>query len=622
MRMVRKLLAGLILPIAIFQFSGCAHEPEIMQNFGEGSTSFARRWLPPDILNEKTTHTKLLVNAGNFMVVKVTGEKGSKILVVDISKPEHPFIEFKKKHLEKALYYAYGGQLVPAVALPMRLASQDAKFRLLVQKHGCRLVKAIVWMEPDKVILIKGKYRVVKEWSISHLEESLEYFRVFTLNVDYKANVIVPKLPLRKEPTEQSEALTELHQGQVVNVLDEWGPWRQVETKNQWVGWVHYTEVSGGNLKLTPGRVAVKRIEFNLYRDNKLIPVFSHLYGRTGYKGIKEIGQEPSVAKSLMRMGLQTKNKNLLRAALLISLIEGFSSMDKGSPSYAFSKLYLQNTGDTPTTAQIEVDVPQYCIPAIRTATLPPGEEICIEATPKFTENLCSLTEQKPWQVTVRVTDSHGKAIYADSREIEILSANDMIWTLNEPFDAAPLIATFVTPRDKHRIIDKILRACVDRCELKSMEGYMENPKMSHQEVVNAQFKAIFDTLSELGIKYVNAPISFTGSQRIKFPYEIIKDRSGNCIEVSVLYASILEALRMRPVIALVPNHAFVGVRVWEDPSAPIMWLEGTITGYDSYNKARNVGQAEYERWAKENRLLLIDIAKCRKLGITPMPGA
>lgn len=92
-----------------------------------------------------------------------------------------------------------------------------------------------------------------------------------------------------------------------------------------------------------------------------------------------------------------------------------------------------------------------------------------------------------------------------------------------------------------------------------SIEGYQH--KGIH--VVN-QMKAIYDMLHKQKFRYVSDTFSFNSSekayQHVRTPDRILRDNSGNCLEISILFASLLEAMDLEPVIAFPPGHAIVGV--------------------------------------------------------------
>ena len=379
---------------------------------------------------------------------------------------------------------------------------------------------------------------------------------------------------------------------------------------------------SAGELKLEKGKLSLFNLSWTLYDKDKLIPAFAHLYGRGGYKGIKEIGADPSVADNLLRQAIKTGDKTSIGIAILLKILENPTKKEKPTyNSYNFCKVTLENQGDISINCIVEVGVPDYALSSKSILKLEVGKMETIELTPKFKDSLFTVTEQRPWEAYIKVTDMEGKILLERTKDILILSRNDMVWNLNSGFDMAPLITTFVTPHDKMGYINKVLRLAADRTPFRRMVGYQPlDPNKLPGQITDWQVKAVYDTLANLGMRYVNTPMSYAGQQRIKFPSQVLDDRSGNCIELSILYASIFEALDMEPVIVLVPGHAFMGVRAWHGSNS-VLFLETTMTGYRSYAEAREIGNREFYSYSMKREALVIDIKKCRDLGITPVPG-
>jgi len=83
-----------------------------------------------------------------------------------------------------------------------------------------------------------------------------------------------------------------------------------------------------------------------------------------------------------------------------------------------------------------------------------------------------------------------------------------------------------------------------------------------------AQIKLVYDVLkTDYQLIYFDSSTGeeFLGTQRITYPAATLKERKGgNCIELAVLFASLLEKMRLNPVIVLLfkEKHALVGWRV------------------------------------------------------------
>jgi hypothetical protein len=123
-------------------------------------------------------------------------------------------------------------------------------------------------------------------------------------------------------------------------------------------------------------------------------------------------------------------------------------------------------------------------------------------------------------------------------------------------------------------------------------------------------------------ISYVNSLFTFgdlaNSTQRIRLPRETLTLNNANCIDVSVAFASAMENLGMKPVIIIVPGHAFTGVRLGPD-SSDILYLDLTVLPKGTFAQAA----ARAERWMKKtpaDQILTVDVASARRMGIYPLP--
>jgi len=76
----------------------------------------------------------------------------------------------------------------------------------------------------------------------------------------------------------------------------------------------------------------------------------------------------------------------------------------------------------------------------------------------------------------------------------------------------------------------------------------------------------------------------------------------------------------MKPVIVIVPGHAFTGVRLGPN-SQDILYLDLTVLPRGTFAAAESRAQAWLKR-TPQSEVLTVDIGAARALGIYPMPGA
>lgn len=95
------------------------------------------------------------------------------------------------------------------------------------------------------------------------------------------------------------------------------------------------------------------------------------------------------------------------------------------------------------------------------------------------------------------------------------------------------------------------------------------------------QAEWIFKAISELVLHYCPLPPSFeSAGQKIRIP-ELVLDRDhmqGNCLDLSILYASCLEAVSIHPLLFSVKGHAFAGFWTKESSKLDDMLIRDKAT--------------------------------------------
>lgn len=288
-----------------------------------------------------------------------------------------------------------------------------------------------------------------------------------------------------------------------------------------------------------------------------------------------------------------------------------------------FASVTLQNDGtEDAAGVRVEVGVEGYASPAVQTVKVPAGKAVTVALTPAFNDKIYGLQEQTPANVDVKVTDGQGKPVFEKTKRVTLLSKDDMVWGIDSDYDLAFGVATFVTPHDSQKAIDRLLSAAAEKAPGRALGGYQgdSSTQFGRQKAVEDQARAIYDAVHDAGVKYVNAPVSFgRNDQRVKFPSASLADKSGNCIEGTLLFASAFESLGMRPVVILVPGHAFVGVRLWDNDDT-ILPIETTMVGTDPYKAAVTTAIGELNQYLSQGQATIVDIAVLRQLGVTPAP--
>jgi hypothetical protein len=114
----------------------------------------------------------------------------------------------------------------------------------------------------------------------------------------------------------------------------------------------------------------------------------------------------------------------------------------------------------------------------------------------------------------------------------------------------------------------------------------------THADTVIDTLSAIFNQLKAQGITYTSIAASFfdpSSSQTIRWPRASLTDNTANCVDGSMLFASLVEAFQLEPVVTFVQGHAFMSVR--QTPGNQNVWpVETTMLGTSTFEEAMSKG--------------------------------
>lgn len=90
-------------------------------------------------------------------------------------------------------------------------------------------------------------------------------------------------------------------------------------------------------------------------------------------------------------------------------------------------------------------------------------------------------------------------------------------------------------------------------------------------------------------------------AQNIKFPRDVLRYKSGTCVDLAILYASTAHSLGIKAAVVLVPGHAFP---VFKLPSGKVVAVESTGVGGGSREQSMGVWSFQQAaQWGMEKDL-------------------
>jgi hypothetical protein len=205
---------------------------------------------------------------------------------------------------------------------------------------------------------------------------------------------------------------------------------------------------------------------------------------------------------------------------------------------------------------------------------------------------------------------------------------------------------------ENHPWIDGLLKEALQTGLVDSFTGYQSGDT----DVVMAQVFAIWHTLQRRGIKYsditTNPGSKKVYSQTVRLVEDTVEATQANCVDGSVLMASILRKIGLNVHLVMVPGHCYLAFDTDADGNETV-GLETTMLGNDNlkplkevkklpekalkkefnaslktFQSALEVGTEDFENNAEkfdaEDELdyQLVPISEAREFGIMPLASA
>lgn len=131
---------------------------------------------------------------------------------------------------------------------------------------------------------------------------------------------------------------------------------------------------------------------------------------------------------------------------------------------------------------------------------------------------------------------------------------------------------------EENPLIDKVLREALNTRIVRRFLGYQSTPEM-----VDKQVYALWYVLQKRNFKYSSVSYSSLSSnvvyaQRVRTFEDAFNSSQINCVDGSVLFASLLRAINITPVLVQMPGHMFVGYYT-DSAKKNLTFLETTMIG-------------------------------------------
>src|SRR5437762_4219818 len=283
-------------------------------------------------------------------------------------------------------------------------------------------------------------------------------------------------------------------------------------------------------------------------------------------------------------------------------------------------------------------------------------------------DRLRQKTKQVPMNVTFEV-EIDGESTGEKYETLQVRSINDCPFAVanseetldDENFIAGNaalgwMFAAYVN--ENHPLLDKILQEAL---ETKIVSAFKVTTH-EHEETLRQVF-ALWSSLQKRGLQYSSATTTPGGSETVQSQFVRFIDQSlgntqANCVDGSVLFASLLRKISIEPFLVTIPGHMYVGFYLGAGKSQ-FIGLETTVLGlpdvadekkpgdpaaftalrdkleasvrtrrdWKTFAKAVQVGTEDLTRNkekldAADANYQWIDLAEARTEGIMPIPYA
>ena len=234
-------------------------------------------------------------------------------------------------------------------------------------------------------------------------------------------------------------------------------------------------------------------------------------------------------------------------------------------------------------TVRVTIECPDCLEPSVFAGTLAKAGET-YRVFPKVKYKYAWLgrrVQAAPVSMTFRVKLGDA-AEEEDTVACTVRAVNDCPFTLYEGDNSTDVSYTFAAyVNEQHPFVDKLLRKALDREVVEGFDGYQQgNP-----EAVMRQAYALWDLLVARDMRYSSITVSAVSSetvasQHVRLIEDSVNNSQANCVDGSVLWASLMQRIGIDSFLVMEPTHCYAGF--FTDPEHENAYaIETTMLGAD-----------------------------------------
>jgi len=300
-------------------------------------------------------------------------------------------------------------------------------------------------------------------------------------------------------------------------------------------------------------------------------------------------------------------------------------------PALWLAKSVFRNTGDTNiTNYRVRFRLNDFTgdwSPWHRCSIVQPGQVVCDGYFPVIDiEKAAKLDSRRPASVKIEYeyTTDDGKTVRDDdSRNLEIFGRNEVVYSSLKPFQCKDfqdvfnfgpfVLGSFVNANDP--VVQQVAGLCAGRKADGTKARYTDKEALYFLE-------SVYMLLQQNNIAYVSPQGQNDATsglpkvfQHVKYARDVLRNRSGTCIDLSIFVGSVCEVVGLEPVLFLVPGHCFTGIKL--PGSKNVVGFDPHKPGELNFLQALELGEKQRMLIAEGKMpAVIVDIAAIRSQGV------
>ncbi len=315
-----------------------------------------------------------------------------------------------------------------------------------------------------------------------------------------------------------------------------------------------------------------------------------------------------------------------VKPRIMSAAYKAYGNPELEDGDYWVAKSSFKNTGQgIARNVSISYRLGQYApwSTPVRYGEIVPSGSVIDLYYPLISSDVSNLRNPTPVDLELKFTyeDNSGK-IYEDYRtkRLSVLGINQIEFSKYSPeetsgtwlelYSNTPLTAVYVTHLDS---------------PVKEFAGMVSQfaggvATTMNDEQALAFCRAIYDLEVANGIVYQtssNFLTEYSPGQDVKYPRDVLRDKSGTCVDLAILYAAACRAVGLKPYLVFIPGHAYPVIKL---PSGDLLPVETTLIGgqtigIKTFEEAVNKGMENLKN-LENGRHFLVDVTKIQNEGV------